>query len=64
MKHLTNDWVFTPHAEGTLVDFVIDFEFKNALLQKILSPFFEEATHKMMMAFDKRAEELAGEKFK
>lgn len=59
MKHLTNLWVLTPHAEGTLVDFVIDFEFKNQLLQKVLSPFFEETTHKMMMAFDKRAAALS-----
>ncbi len=62
MKHLTNVWLLTPHAEGTLIDFVIDFEFKNVLLQKVLSPFFEDATHKMMMAFDKRAEELSGGK--
>lgn len=58
MKHLTNVWVLTPHAEGTLVDFVVDFEFKNPILQKILGPFFEDTTHKMMMAFDKRAAEL------
>lgn len=59
MKHLTNVWVFTPHAEGTLVDFVVEFEFKNPILQKVLSPFFEDTTHKMIMAFDKRAEDLA-----
>lgn len=32
--HLKNEWVFTPLSEAeTQVDFMIDFEFKNGLLQ-------------------------------
>ena len=59
MKHLYNEWRFTPHAEGVLVDFVLDFEFENMLLQKIAGHMFEEAAHKMVMAFAERAAELS-----
>lgn len=62
MKHLHNEWRFTPHAEGVLVDFVLDFEFKNPLLQKLAGHMFEEAVHKMVMAFDKRAADLTNRK--
>ncbi len=62
MKHLHNEWTFTPHAEGTLVDFILDFEFKNPVLQKLIGHLFEEAVHHMVMAFHKRAKELSGKK--
>ena len=61
MKHLHNEWRFTPHADGTLVDFVLDFEFENPIMQKVAGALFEEAVHRMVGAFEKRAAELAGE---
>ncbi|HXV73970.1 MAG TPA: type II toxin-antitoxin system RatA family toxin [Sphingomonadales bacterium] len=62
MKYLHNEWTFSPHAEGTIVDFVIDFEFKNPLFEKIAGGLFEEAVHRMMAAFERRVEILAGRK--
>lgn len=59
MKHLHNEWTFTPHAEGTLVDFVIDFEFRNPLFEKIAGGLFEEAVRRMVAAFERRVETLA-----
>ncbi len=59
MKRLHNEWTFTPHAEGVLVDFVLDFEFKNPVIQKLLGHLFNEAAHRMVLAFDARAEELS-----
>lgn len=59
MKYLHNEWSFRPHAEGTLVDFVIDFEFKNPLFEKIAGGLFEEAVHRMVAALEARVETLA-----
>ena len=59
MKYLHNEWAFTPHAEGTLVDFVIDFEFRNPLFEKIVGGLFEEAVRRMVAAFEARVETLA-----
>jgi coenzyme Q-binding protein COQ10 len=62
MKHLHNEWAFSPHAEGTLVDFSIDFEFKNPLFEKIAGNLFEEAVRRMVGAFERRIETLAARK--
>ena len=59
MRHLHNEWKFTPHAEGTLVDFILDFEFKNPILQKLVGALFEEAVHHMVSAFEKRVQDLS-----
>lgn len=40
------------------VDFFIDFEFNSKLLNKMIGPFFEKATNKMIKAFEKRAQDL------
>src|SRR5208283_3966135 len=31
-KYLHNRWHFAPHAQGCLVDFYVDFEFRNIIL--------------------------------
>ena len=59
MKYLHNEWKFTPHADGTLVEFCLDFEFKNPILQTLVGALFEEAVHHMVSAFEKRARDLA-----
>ncbi len=42
MKHLSNHWRFLPQADGTcIIDFYVDFEFKNPVLQKLIAVFFE-----------------------
>jgi len=61
MKRLHNEWTFTPHAEGVLVDFLLDFEFRSPVLQKLIGGMFDDAAHKMLKAFDDRARYLTGE---
>lgn len=57
--HLNNHWILTPVNEKlTEVDFYIDFEFSNPVLQSVLTPVFTEAVNRMIRAFEKRASEL------
>ncbi|MBT3767978.1 MAG: type II toxin-antitoxin system RatA family toxin [Rhodospirillaceae bacterium] len=60
-KYLENKWIFDPHGDGEcLVDFYVDFEFRSRLLEKIMGPLFEKAVHRMITAFESRADELYG----
>jgi coenzyme Q-binding protein COQ10 len=59
-RYLNNHWVFLPHEDGCLVDFYVDFEFKNRMLQKIMGLFFNEAVRRMVAAFEERADKLYG----
>ena len=54
-KYLHNRWDFAPHPEGCMVDFFVDFEFKNIILQKAIGAVFTEAVQMMVNAFLKRA---------
>jgi len=58
--YLNNHWVFEPHPEGTLIDFYVDFEFRNMILQKIIGALFGEAVRRMVAAFEGRAHQLYG----
>lgn len=63
---LQNCWVFHRLEDGsTLVDFMIDFEFSNPLLQMLLSANKERAVHFIIDAFrseaDKRYETVGSE---
>ena len=61
MKHLSNHWRFLPQPDGTcIIDFYVDFEFKNPVLQKLIAVFFEEAVKRMVGAFEARAKALYG----
>ncbi|MBL4693487.1 MAG: type II toxin-antitoxin system RatA family toxin [Magnetovibrio sp.] len=55
-KKLETDWRFVPTADGCEVDFQIDFEFRSALLERVMGGVFADAAHKMMQAFITRAE--------
>ena len=55
LEHLTNTWTFTPAHDGTLVEFVIDFQFKSHLLDHVANDMFQTATTRMMGAFEQRA---------
>jgi coenzyme Q-binding protein COQ10 len=59
-KYLNNQWVFTPHGNGTQIDFWVDFEFRNRLLQKAIGVVFSEAVKRMVSAFLKRAQDVYG----
>ncbi len=58
-SHLYNEWIFMPHAEGTLINVIVEYEFKTRIFEKLLGPLFDEANHKMIKAFDERAKSLA-----
>ncbi|MDE1147770.1 MAG: type II toxin-antitoxin system RatA family toxin [Azospirillaceae bacterium] len=58
--HLNNHWIFEPHPEGCLIDFYVDFEFRNLILQKIIGALFGEAVRRMVAAFEARAHQLYG----
>ncbi len=59
-KHLQNRWVFLPDPGGCLVDFFVEFEFKSKILDKLISVLFNEAVHRMVKAFETRAQALYG----
>jgi coenzyme Q-binding protein COQ10 len=62
-KYLNNHWIFTPLANGcTEIDFFVDFEFRSAILQKIIGVLFNEAVRRMVAAFETRARQLYGER--
>lgn len=61
LKHLSNDWRFRPDGKGgVLVDFEVDFAFKNKLFEMIAGQMFDKALRKMIGAFETRAAELYG----
>lgn len=62
-EHLETDWRFEPASSGggCTVHFEIDFAFRSILLEKAIGKVFEDATHKMVGAFVKRAEVLYGQ---
>ena len=60
-RHLTNTWRFAAVPEGCAVDFYIEFEFRSALLQRLIGSLFHEAVRKMVAAFQTRARQLYGE---
>ena len=60
MRHLNNQWRFEPHPEGCLIDFYVEFEFRSALLQRVIGVLFNEAVRRMVSAFEARARALYG----
>ncbi len=61
MRYLSNHWRFTAQPDGgCLVDFYIDFEFRSALLQRLIGVLFNEAVRRMVGAFEIRARALYG----
>ncbi len=61
LSHLSNDWRFRSDGEGgVLVDFEVDFAFKNKLFEILAGQMFDKALRKMIGAFEARAAELYG----
>ncbi|HAK63798.1 MAG: type II toxin-antitoxin system RatA family toxin [Pseudomonadota bacterium] len=55
-RHLHNQWIFLPQADGSCeVDFVIDFEFSNPVIRRLMDLVFTEAVSRMVQAFEARA---------
>lgn len=59
-KYMKSDWVFRDAPGGCEVDFHVDFEFKNAILQGIIGVVFDQAMHRIVRAFEERADALYG----
>jgi coenzyme Q-binding protein COQ10 len=59
-KYLENHWLFLDHPEGCEIDFYVDFEFRNKLLQRVIEALFHEAVRRMVAAFETRARALYG----
>ena len=62
LRQLKNHWRFTRDVDGLcIIDFNVEFEFKNNMLQGIAQVFFQEIVKRMVSAFEERAKELYGE---
>lgn len=62
-RSLKNEWTFRDRAEGgSTIDFLIDFEFRNFLLQATAQAVFDKAFAKMADAFVARATAVYGER--
>lgn len=60
-KFMKSNWTFRDLEEGGCeVSFFVDFEFKNAVLQKVIGVVFHEAMQRIVKAFEARAEALYG----
>ena len=60
-RHLHSTWSFRDLAQGGCeVEFMVDFEFRNAILQGIIGVVFNEAMSRVVRAFERRALELHG----
>lgn len=60
-KYLKSWWQFRDLEEGGCeVEFFVDFEFKNFVLQKLIGVVFNEAMHRVVRAFEGRARALYG----
>lgn len=61
LKYLNNDWTFRSDGQGgTLVEFCVDFAFKNRVFEMLAGQVFDRALRKMIGAFEARAAALYG----
>ena len=58
LKHLENDWFFRQDGDSSEVEFHIDFELKNKILNVLMIKFFDSGLKKIADAFEKRAIKL------
>ncbi|WP_417602874.1 type II toxin-antitoxin system RatA family toxin [Primorskyibacter flagellatus] len=59
-RYMKSNWAFADAEDGCDVTFHVDFEFKNAVLQKIIGVVFNEAMQRIVRAFERRAAALYG----
>jgi coenzyme Q-binding protein COQ10 len=56
LRQLKNRWRFTQNRDGSCtIDFHVEFEFKNNVLQGMAQMFFQEIVKRMVSAFEARA---------
>lgn len=62
-RHLVNEWEFEdgPHPDSCWVNFFVEFQFRNSLYSSVSGMFMDEVVHRMVRAFESRAQRLAAE---
>ena len=58
LKHLKNEWTFKELNNGTQLEFFVDFELKNPVLNSIIKKSFELGLNKIAKSFEQRAVSL------
>ncbi len=58
LKYLKNKWIFTQIEENSEIEFHINFELKNKILNMLMTKSFNIGLKKIADAFEKRATEL------
>jgi len=58
LKHLENKWFFKQKDENSEVEFHVDFELKNKILNMLMIKSFDIGLKKIADAFEKRAIDL------
>ena len=58
LKHLKNEWFFKEVNNATQLEFLIDFELKNPILNSIMKKSFELGLNKIAKSFEERAIKL------
>ena len=59
-RYLHSHWAFRDVEGGCIVEYNVDFEFRSAILQKVIGVVFNEAMQRVVRAFEQRAHELYG----
>ncbi len=57
-RHLQSEWRFEPMEKGCRVHFWIDYEFRNALIGRVVGSVFNQAMQRIVHAFETRARKL------
>jgi len=58
LKHLENEWFFRQDGDSSEVEFQVDFELKNKILNILMIKSFDLGLKKIANAFEKRAIQL------
>jgi len=58
LKHLENEWFFKQDGDSSEVEFHVDFELKNKILNVLMIKSFNLGLKKIADAFEKRATQL------
>lgn len=59
-RYLENRWSFLPDANGCLVEFAIDYEFRSIALGLLMGAMFDRAFRRFTDAFETRADDVYG----
>ena len=59
-RHMESTWKFREREGGCEVDFFVDFEFRNRMLQGVIGVVFNDAMQRIVRAFERRAAALYG----